>query len=83
MNYDGLIPVPPHLWHLTILSPFFRVPFPSQFLQGFFFCPALFRTVSSQFNHSNLRRSIMLCPFVLGIAPYKPRIDKSAQLSLL
>ena len=41
MNYDGLIPLPPHRWHLTILSPFFKVPFPSQFLHGlFFFSPA-------------------------------------------
>src|SRR5712692_3272421 len=30
-------PVPWHLWHRTILSPFLRVPFPSQFLHfGFF-----------------------------------------------
>jgi hypothetical protein len=35
-RYDGLIPVPPHLWHLTILSPFLSVPLPSQFLHGFF-----------------------------------------------
>jgi hypothetical protein len=42
MSYDGLIPVPPHLWHLTILSPFLKVPFPSQFLHGFFFSPELF-----------------------------------------
>jgi hypothetical protein len=49
-NYDGLIPVPPHLWHLTILSPFLSVPLPSQFLQGLFFSPMLFRTASSQFN---------------------------------
>jgi hypothetical protein len=46
----GLIPVPPHLRHLTILSPFLRVPFPSQFLHGFFFSPALFRISSSKFN---------------------------------
>jgi hypothetical protein len=39
--------VPPHLWHLTTLSPFFSVPFPSQFLHGFFFAPALFCTLSS------------------------------------
>ena len=37
------MPVPPHLWHLTILSPFLSVPFPSQFLQGFFFSLLLFR----------------------------------------
>ena len=44
----GLIPVPPHLWHLTILSPFLRVPFPSQFLHFCFFCPMFFRTQSLQ-----------------------------------
>jgi hypothetical protein len=48
MSYDGLIPVPPHLWHLTILSPFLSVPFPSQFLQGFFFSSLLLRTVPSR-----------------------------------
>jgi hypothetical protein len=48
MSYDGLIPVPPHLWHLTILSPFLSVPFPSQFLQGFFLSSALLRTIPSQ-----------------------------------
>jgi|HubBroStandDraft_2_1064218.scaffolds.fasta_scaffold35678_5 hypothetical protein len=48
MSYDGLIPVPPHLWHLTILSPFFSVPFPSQFLQGFFLSWLLLRTISSR-----------------------------------
>jgi hypothetical protein len=48
MSYDGLIPEPPHLWHLTILSPFFRVPFPSQFLQGFFFSSVLLRTIPSR-----------------------------------
>jgi hypothetical protein len=48
MSYDGLIPVPPHLWHLTILSPFLRVPFPSQFLQGFFLSSLLLRTIPSQ-----------------------------------
>ena len=66
MNYDGLIPVPPHLWHLTILSPFLRVPFPSQFLHGFFFSPALFGKVSSQFNRPNVRGSFGLSPFVFG-----------------
>jgi hypothetical protein len=44
----GLIPVPPHLRHLTILSPFLRVPFPSQFLHLCFFCPVFFRTQSSK-----------------------------------
>jgi hypothetical protein len=48
MSYDGLIPVPPHLWHLTILSPFLRVPFPSQFLQGFFLSSLLLRMASSR-----------------------------------
>jgi hypothetical protein len=48
MSYDGLIPVPPHLWHLTILSPFLSVPFPSQFLQGFFLSSLLLRTIPSQ-----------------------------------
>jgi hypothetical protein len=41
-------PVPPHLRHLTILSPLLRVPFPSQFLHACFFCPVFFRTVSSK-----------------------------------
>src|ERR1700677_3619406 len=54
-NYDGLIPVPPHRWHLTTLSPFLRVPFPSQFLHGFFFSPALFCMVSSQFRSPECR----------------------------
>ena len=44
------MPVPPHLWHRTILSPFLRVPFPSQFLHGFFFSPILFRIQSSKFD---------------------------------
>lgn len=46
--------MPLHLWHLTTLSPFLRVPLPSQFLQGFFFSSLLFRMVSSQFNCSNV-----------------------------
>jgi hypothetical protein len=50
------MPVPPHLWHLTILSPFLSVPFPSQFLQGFFFSPTFFRMESSRFVHSNTNR---------------------------
>jgi hypothetical protein len=59
MSYDGLIPVPPHLWHLTILSPFLRVPFPSQFLQGFFLSSALLLTIPSRsvaalFNESQM-----------------------------
>lgn len=52
-NYGDLMPVPPHLWHLTILSPFLRVPFPSQFLQGFFFSPTLFRMSSSKFGSAS------------------------------
>jgi hypothetical protein len=44
------MPVPPHLWHLTILSPFLSVPLPSQFLHGRFFSPALFFILSSRFN---------------------------------
>jgi hypothetical protein len=44
----GLIPVPPHLRHLTILSPFLRVPFPSQFLHFCFLCPVFFCTQSSK-----------------------------------
>jgi hypothetical protein len=48
MSYDGLIPVPPHLWHLTILSPFLSVPLPSQFLQGFFLSSLLLRTIASR-----------------------------------
>jgi hypothetical protein len=55
-NYEGLMPVPPHLWHLTILSPFLSVPFPSQFLHGFFFSPMLFRIRSSKFDRSNIPR---------------------------
>ena len=35
------MPVPPHLWQRTILSPFLSVPFPSQFLHGFFFSTVL------------------------------------------
>jgi hypothetical protein len=53
------MPVPPHLWHLTILSPFLSVPFPSQFLQGFFFSPTLFRIMLSKFKPA---KSITHCP---------------------
>jgi hypothetical protein len=49
-NY-GLIPVPPHLRHLTILSPFLRVPFPSQFLHVCFFSPVFFHTEPSKVAH--------------------------------
>jgi hypothetical protein len=55
----GLIPVPPHLWHLTILSPFLRVPFPSQFLHFCFFCPVFFRMESSKAGRSNLRPDVV------------------------
>jgi hypothetical protein len=48
MSYDGLIPVPPHRWHRTILSPFLSVPLPSQFLQGFFLSSLLLRTIASR-----------------------------------
>ncbi len=48
-GYD-LKPVPPHLWHLTFLSPCLRRPLPSQFLHfafgllGFFcMCPPISR----------------------------------------
>jgi hypothetical protein len=37
----GLIPVPPHLWHLTILCPFFSRPFLRNFCTASSF-PALF-----------------------------------------
>jgi hypothetical protein len=47
----GLIPVPPHLRHLTILSPFLRVPFPSQFLHVCFLSPTFFHTNSSRVGH--------------------------------
>ena len=57
-DYDGLMPVPPHLWQRTILSPFFRVPFPSQFLHGFFFSPMLFRIQSSKFERIKIRRCV-------------------------
>jgi hypothetical protein len=36
------MPVPSQRWHLTTLSPFFRVPLPSQFLHFCFFGPAGF-----------------------------------------
>ena len=62
----GLIPVPPHLRHLTILSPFLRVPFPSQFLHFCFFCPVFFRTQSSKVDRRSSRtffkRSLAILP---------------------
>jgi hypothetical protein len=70
-TYDGLIPLPPHLWHLTTLSPFLRVPFPSQFLQGFFFSPSLFRMVS-------LRIQSLEYTFAhLHNQPLEPRISEN------
>ena len=51
------MPVPPHLWQRMILSPFFRVPFPSQFLLGFFLSSMLFRIQSSKFESIKIRRS--------------------------
>lgn len=79
-NYDGLIPVPPHLWHLTILSPFLSVPFPSQFLHGFFFSSVLFGKVSSQSNRSIYRGpsgSALLFGHTLGIFAFHPTPDIS------
>jgi hypothetical protein len=62
----GLIPVPPHLRHLTILSPFLRVPFPSQFLHFCFFCPMFFRTQSSKVDRRSsptfFKRSLAILP---------------------
>jgi hypothetical protein len=52
----SLIPVPPHLRHLTTLPPFLRVPFPSQFLHFCFFCPVFFRTLSSKVDRRTLRK---------------------------
>src|SRR5271169_2850847 len=77
MSYDDLIPVPPHLWHLTILSPFLRVPFPSQFLQGFFFSPVALRTVSSQFNRP------MTQPLLSGPLSGRPQLGFGGFLALL
>jgi hypothetical protein len=42
------MPVPPHILHPTILSPFLNEPRPSQFLHGF--SPALFGMVVSSFS---------------------------------
>jgi hypothetical protein len=54
MSYDGLIPVPPHLWHLTILSPFLRVPFPSQFFAGLLLAFAASSHDSLSINHGSI-----------------------------
>src|ERR1700730_5525365 len=56
----GLIPAPPHLRHLTILSPFLKVPLPSQFLHFCFFCPVFFLMESSKVDRSNLRAELVL-----------------------
>jgi hypothetical protein len=58
------MPVPPHRWHLTILSPFLRVPFPSQFLHGFFFSPMLLRIQASKSDRSNIRRMALPQPYI-------------------
>src|SRR5271154_5363598 len=63
MSYDGLIPVPPHLWHLTILSPFLRVPLPSQFLQG----ASLVQRYSSSCPHGSTAR---MCGLDFGPGPF-------------
>jgi hypothetical protein len=71
----GLIPVPPHLRHLTILSPFLRVPFPSQFLHFCFFCPVFFHTQSSKVDRRSSRtffkrsRAILLSPNDRSVTP--------------
>jgi hypothetical protein len=41
------MPLPPHLWHRTTLSPFLSVPFPSQFLHFCFFWAVFFCMVPS------------------------------------
>jgi hypothetical protein len=68
----GLIPVPPHLRHLTILSPFLRVPFPSQFLHFCFFCPVFFRTHSSKVDRRSsptfFKRSLAVGPLASEMA---------------
>jgi hypothetical protein len=38
------------------------VPFPSQFLHGFFFSPMLFRIVSSQFIRPNVPAELRVLP---------------------
>ena len=71
----GLIPIPPHLRHLTILSPFLRVPFPSQFLHFCFFCPVFCRTHSSKVDRRSsptfFKRSlaILLSPNDRSVTP--------------
>src|SRR5258708_3761775 len=67
MSYDGLIPVPPHLWHLTILSPFLSVPFPSQFLQGFFLSSLLLRTIDPPRCPVPSKKMTMLRPAAAGL----------------
>jgi hypothetical protein len=48
-----LIPVPSQRWQRTTLSPFFKVPLPSQFLHFCFFGPAGFCIASSE-GHGKL-----------------------------
>src|ERR1700730_10822654 len=60
----GLIPAPPHLRHLTILSPFLKVPLPSQFLHFCFFCPVFFLMESSKVDRSNLGAELVLRPLI-------------------
>jgi hypothetical protein len=42
-----LMPLPPHRWQRTTLSPFLSVPFPSQFLHFCFFWAVFFCMASS------------------------------------
>jgi hypothetical protein len=72
LAYEGLTPVPPHLWHLTTLSPFLSVPLPSQFLHGLFFSPTLFRMVSSRFDRSNIRPSVAATKPEANFFPVQP-----------
>jgi hypothetical protein len=61
-----LIPVPSQRWHLTTLSPFFRVPLPSQFLHFCFFGPAGFGISSSrnQWPLPDQKRADGLCTLI-------------------
>jgi hypothetical protein len=60
----GLMPLPPQRWHRTTLSPFLRVPFPSQFLHfcflaSVFFCMSLSLCASAlnAAGYTNFRRA--------------------------
>jgi hypothetical protein len=44
-----------HLWHRTTLSPFFKVPLPSQFLHFSFFAPAALGIASSDLQQVRSR----------------------------